>query len=215
MQYGYKIGGFASQAKFDEAEWFIDLLMKKKFVKGHADFSEDGSRTQEWVRSDDSGEQKIVLVKNITESAGIVFSDCELKWLKFGGKLLYLRDIIPMLLFALMFWKLVPMLSVKYNVVNNYLANGFFMSMICGCCASIICLAADLLIRIRRDHVRSLFVRLGGVFSTLQVLYFFIKPVFISHDSFFTFFGKVFYKGSGALIITIIFLWIASKFRKD
>lgn len=215
MQYGYKIGGFASQAKFDEAEWFIDLLMKKKFVKGHADFSEDGSRTQEWVRSDDSGEQKIVLIKNITESAVIVFSDCELKWLKFGGKLLYLRDIIPMLLFALMFWKLVPFVSAKYRIVDNYLANGFFMSVICGLGGAIVCLIANLLIRIRRDPVRSLFVRLGGVFSILQVLYFFIKPVFITHAPFSSFFGKVFYNGPGALLIAMIFLWVASKFKKD
>ena len=76
-------------------------------------FGDDGSRTQIYRKKTDDGEQVVTLVKNITESGVMVFSDIPLPSLRKGGIILYLRDLPWMIAFAALYWVGYPVLLSK------------------------------------------------------------------------------------------------------
>lgn len=106
-RYGYKISGFAGGERFFEAERLLDIVLKG-FEKLPASFEADGSRKQEYIKKDDEEEKNVTLIKNVTESGILVFSDAPLKLFRFGGAVFYLWDILPTVLMGILWWFAVP-----------------------------------------------------------------------------------------------------------
>ncbi len=97
--YGYKISGFSDNARFCEAQEILDKKLKD-WNKSSACFDEDGSVSIVYSKENEDGTQsEVKLVKNITESAVLVFSDIPIKIFSKGGILIYLRDLIPAAIF--------------------------------------------------------------------------------------------------------------------
>ncbi len=170
-QYGYKLSGLARSEKFFEAEHYLDKRLKG-FEKDNAVFADDGSRTQVYRRKSDEGEQTVTLVKNITESGVLVFSDIELKDLKHGGIILYLRDILWQAAFAALYW-------IGYPKSKSTMPIGIMMSRLkpIGTCLVISIAVALLmivtykLVAVRRTPARVRFIQTGGVFSIVMMFY--------------------------------------------
>lgn len=107
-EYGYKISEMAGAERFFEAERLLDIKLKG-FEKGNAEFDEDGSRRQEYIKSaDDGSRERVTLIKNVTECGTLVFSDIPLKFFRFGGKVFYLWDILPTALTGIFWWGIFP-----------------------------------------------------------------------------------------------------------
>ena len=171
QQYGYKISGMARGVKFDEAEVFLDKKLKD-YEKMNASFSEDGSRTQVYKRKNEDGtENEVTMVKNVTESGILVFSDLPLKFFKFGGWVLYLRDIVPTIIFGLIYW------LGYYKLVNSSMFNGKILMLLLaavvgGFAAYLLSLFTYKLLDKNRSELRIRFIQLGGIISIVPVLYF-------------------------------------------
>ncbi len=181
MQYGYKISAFASSQRFFEAEKFLDKYLKG-YEKEGAVFSEDGSRSQKWVKSGDEKELSVELVKNVTESAVLVFSDTPIKLFRFGGAFFYLRDIIPMAAFAALYWVLYPKLAMKMPVNLGGSAPAYWGSILLFMLISafvmlIMILVSDKFLSARREPFRTRFIQFGGVFSAVLGVYELISTV--------------------------------------
>ncbi|MCM1523699.1 MAG: hypothetical protein NC120_04495 [Ruminococcus sp.] len=103
-QYGYLISNLPRNEKYAETEAFLDKKLKG-FEKDNAVFEKDGSMKQVYRRTDeDGGVTEVSIVKNITESSIVVFSDIPLKYFKRGGAVLFARDIAPSALFGVFYW---------------------------------------------------------------------------------------------------------------
>ena len=133
--YGYKISGFAGNERYEEAAAYLDRRLKG-FERKNEEFDADGSRTLHYERLTPEGTvQEVTLVKNVTESAVMVFSDIPMKSLKHGGILLTLRDIIPMTVFGalyyLLFWinSIVSISQKTANALNNILHKTTFQGL--------------------------------------------------------------------------------------
>lgn len=102
--YGYTVSGLVRIEKFSEVEQLLDKKLKD-YEKSVSGFEKDGSMTVTYSKkNEDESVNQVRLVKNVTESNISVFSDIPLPYLRFGGKLLWLRDIVPTALFALLQW---------------------------------------------------------------------------------------------------------------
>lgn len=103
-QYGYLISNLPRNEKYAETEAFLDKKLAD-FQKDNAVFEKDGSMRQVYRKTDDEGNvTEISLVKNITESSIVVFSDIPLKYFKRGGAVLFVRDIAPSVVFGAFYW---------------------------------------------------------------------------------------------------------------
>ncbi len=166
--YGYKISGLARSEKYFEAEKLLDRKLKG-FSKDNAVFAEDGSITQRYFRENEDGTlTEVTLVKNITETAVLVFSDIPLKYLKFGGKLLYLRDIIPTFIMAGIYWG-----SYRYALTKTSLgAKPVMLMAVCAIIYAFICFASIKPLSKNRSPLRVRFIALGSVFTLFPFLYY-------------------------------------------
>ncbi|MBQ7990622.1 MAG: hypothetical protein IJ251_06200 [Oscillospiraceae bacterium] len=170
-QYGYKLSGFARSEKFFEAEHYLDRRLKG-FTKENASFAEDGSRTQTWKMTSDEGEKTVTLVKNITESGVIVFSDVELKELKHSGLLCFLRDVLWQAAFAALYW-------IGFMWFQRTPAYGFMMANVgvwgavlgIGVLYAVIIALTYRPVSVRRIPSRTRFIQAGGVFTVAMILY--------------------------------------------
>ncbi|MCR5807861.1 MAG: hypothetical protein K6G68_12615 [Oscillospiraceae bacterium] len=167
--YGYKISGFASAERFFEAEHFLDRYLKG-YEKKQTSFSSDGSRSQKWEKQDGDNTLTVELVKNITESGIMIFSDEEIKKLKHGGIWLYIKDIIPTIIFAAIYWVGMPYILTRVRYKNYFIKIGTLIGLA----------AVMLILRLIIDAVkkkmprpsmrtprRSKFVQYGGVISVI------------------------------------------------
>lgn len=171
-QYGYKLSGFARSEKFFEAEHYLDRRLKG-FTKANATFTDDGSRTQVWQRTAEDGtEQTVTLVKNVTESGVIVFSDIELKELKHGGIIMYLKDIPIQAAFAALYWYgFIKLRSTPvYGILITRAKIAGLVAIIGLVYAAIIGLSTKI-ISIRRTPARTRWIQTGGPFSIVAILY--------------------------------------------
>ncbi len=171
MQYGYKISGFASSERFFEAERYLDKKLRG-WTKGQTEFLEDGSRRQVWTQSaEDGSTQTVELVKNVTESAVLVFSDIELKWLMHGGVFLYVRDLPLMAVFAAVYF-IGTMLLKRFYIapsfrMYNTLPGRAVIMAIMAAAATVITLATTKPVMNMRTKLRARFVQMGGVFAVI------------------------------------------------
>lgn len=171
QQYGYKISGMARGVKFSEAEVFLDKKLKG-YEKMNASFSEDGSRTQVYKRKNEDGtENEVTMVKNVTESGIIVFSDLPLKFFKFGGWVLYLRDIVPTVIFGLIYW-LGYFKLINTSVFNGKILMLLLAAIVGGAAAFLLCLLTHKILDNNRSELRIRFIQLGGIISIVPALYY-------------------------------------------
>ena len=169
-QYGYKISELSRAEKFAEAECFLDRKLKG-YEKQMSGFEADGSVTIRYTKkADDGSVSEISLVKNITESAIMVFSDKELKYFKRGGWILYLRDLIPTVLFSCVIWYLF--------IAVYFVGNGFYDLLQKFVLMLVAIVAADLItgrfLSKNRSRERIAFIQSGGIFTVLLSLYYVI-----------------------------------------
>lgn len=179
-RYGYKISGFAGSERYFEAERLLDIALKG-FEKLPASFEEDGSRKQEYIRKDDEGERNVTLIKNVTESGILVFSDVQLRIFRFGGAVFYLWDILPTVLMGILWWFAVPKILRRLPMGNIPVAAVDIAAGLIFCFISmVICSWARRLEEKDHRHLRILFVpcrtRLrmefiarGGIFTLIAL----------------------------------------------
>ena len=167
--YGYKISNLTRAKKYEEIEALLDKKLtdfeKKSFV-----FEPDGSVNQDYIRKNDDGtETKVTLSKNVTESSIVVFSDIELKFIKHGGYSLLMADIIPTLIFDVVYWAgmgpvLVPFL---YNKSSDFV---FWIVIFTVVMTGANLISWNRLTNVRTDR-RVRFIQAGGIISLAVFLY--------------------------------------------
>ncbi|WP_432651445.1 hypothetical protein [Huintestinicola sp.] len=173
MNYGYIISSLARHERFNEAEWLLDKILKD-YSKGSRQFEEDGSVSLTYSKKTADGEKQVVLKRNVTESHVAVFSDTPFKIFKFGGWIFYLRDIIPAILFFLVYviW------GIKFNIRLIYSGEPVnkLVAIVGGAMiALIINLVTRQLLSKNRTYDRICFIQFGGVFSLFYILAIMIK----------------------------------------
>lgn len=172
--YGYKISGFAHSERYFEAEALLDRKLKG-FEKDNAAFEEDGSRRQRYFRKNEDGsETEVLLTKNVTESGIMVFSDIPLKYLQKGGLVFYIRDIIPTLIIAAIYW------GSYYYIMRQRWAGGGLnkllqIAFVCGIIFTVVSRIAIRVLNKNRSPLRVRFMALGSIFGVFQLLYFLSK----------------------------------------
>lgn len=164
--YGYKISNLTRAKKYAEIEALLDKKLVGFEKKGYA-FEPDGSVNQDYVRTNEDGTQtKVTLSKNVTESSIVVFSDTELDFIKHGRYSLLMRDIIPTLIFAAVYWGIMAPIIIPYIYeIRNNITDFIFLLVI----STIIMTAANLISWSRlaavRSKARTHFIQCGGIIS--------------------------------------------------
>lgn len=186
--YGYHISNLPRQEKFEEVEKYLDKKLKG-WEKPNIVFEKDGTIRQRYIKKNDesntnadndtSSEEntneenkdttEVVLVKNITECNITVYSDIELKFLKFDGKLLLLRDVIPTVIFAAVQWILMRwvIFLACYGTLSRYIALSAALVFV----TVIINFATVKLLHVRRNMLRVRLIQYGGIFTAFPFLY--------------------------------------------
>lgn len=167
--YGYKISNFARSEKYFEAENLLDKKLKG-FEKDTTVFERDGSRSQRYFKKNEDGtEIEVILSKNVTESGIMVFSDIPLNYFKRGGWIFYLRDIVPMLIMAAIYW------GCYYFILRQKWSAGgdTRMLQIAFVCSMIFTIISQIAVKVfgkNRSPLRVSFIALGSVFTVYTLL---------------------------------------------
>ena len=168
MNYGYIISNLPRHERFNEAEWLLDKLLKD-FSKGSKRFEEDGSITLTYSKETEDGGEQVILRRNVTESYVAVFSDIPLKILKFGGWLFYLRDVIPSLVYFMIYY----VWGIEFNTRMIYTREPVsqLIAIVGGALAGVVInFATRRLLMNNRSYDRVCFVQFGGLFSIFMIL---------------------------------------------
>lgn len=168
MNYGYIISGLARHERFNEAEWLLDKILKG-YSKGSKRFEEDGSISMTYSKETEDGEKQVILKRNVTESHVAVFSDTPLKIFRFGGWIFYLRDIIPSLVFFMIYY----IWGVEFNATLMFTREPVkqLIAIAGGAVAGLIInLATRRLLKKDRSYDRICCIQFGGVFSIIMIL---------------------------------------------
>ncbi|MBQ5316953.1 MAG: hypothetical protein J6I96_05305 [Oscillospiraceae bacterium] len=182
----------------------------KGFQKDNAVFSDDGSRTQVYRKTDGDGEQVVTLVKNVTESGVMVFSDVPIPTLRHGGIILYLRDIVWMLFFAAVYWVGYPILLNRVPQIVYRLTPYGTMAAAAVVFALLI-LATVKPVSVRRTPVRVRFLQLGGLFSIVLGVYSLGSMIFSRFNDYRSFLRNLVASPLSALLIGWLIVHIAEK----
>lgn len=173
LSYGYVISYLPRHERFNEAEKLLDFVLKG-YSKGSRQYEEDGSVTLTYSKKEFEVEKQVILKRNVTESHTAVYSDTPLKFLKFGGIIFYVRDIIPALIYFLLYY----FVGIKFNTRMIYSGEsvGKLMGIVAGSVAAMIInlLTARLLSK-DRSYDRICAVQFGGIFSLVCILAVMIK----------------------------------------
>lgn len=173
LNYGYIISQLARHERFNEAEWLLDKLLKG-YSKGSRQFEEDGSTSLTYTKETGDDKQLVILKRNVTESHVVVFSDTPLKIFRFGGWIFYLRDVIPSLLFFLVYY----IWGIQFNTRLIYSGEPFkqLFAIVGGAAAALVInLATRRLLSRNRSYDRICCVQFGGLFSLFYILAMMIK----------------------------------------
>lgn len=173
LSYGYIISNLPRHERFNEAEWLLDKLLKG-YSKGSKQFEEDGSISLAYSKETEEGEKQVVLKRNVTESYVAVFSDIPLKIFKFGGFIFYLRDIIPSLVFFMIYciW------GLEFNTRLIFSGDSVkkLIAIVGGAAAAfVINLITKRFIMKNRSYDRVCFIQFGGLFSAIMIFAVMIK----------------------------------------
>lgn len=173
LNYGYVISYLPRHERLNEAEKLLDFVLRG-YTKGSRQFEEDGSVTITYVKSGDEGEKQVILKRNVTESHTAVYSDTPLKFLKFGGIIFYLRDIIPSLIYFLLYY------FVSTRFISALIFSGRpekrLLAIVSGAAgALVINLLTRRLLSKNRSYDRVCAVQFGGIFSLVYILAVMIK----------------------------------------
>lgn len=168
LSYGYIISNLPRHERFNEAEWLLDKLLKG-YSKGSKQFEEDGSISLAYSKETEEGEKQVVLKRNVTESYVAVFSDMPLKIFKLGGWIFYLRDIIPSLVYFLIYIIWGMPLTIKFIFSDDPFKK--LIAIVGGSFAALIInLLTRRLISKNRSYDRICCIQFGGLFSLFYIL---------------------------------------------
>lgn len=173
LSYGYIISNLPRHERFNEAEWLLDKLLKD-YSKGSKQFEEDGSISLAYSKETEEGEKQVILKRNVTESYVAVFSDIPLKILKFGGFIFYLRDIIPSLVFFMIYF----IWGIDFNkrLIISGIPADRLIAIVGGAAAGLIInLLTRRLISKNRSYDRICCIQFGGLFSLIYILAVMVK----------------------------------------
>ncbi|MDD6991353.1 MAG: hypothetical protein PUI48_05960 [Oscillospiraceae bacterium] len=173
LSYGYIISNLPRHERFNEAEWLLDKLLKD-YSKGSKQFEEDGSISLAYSKETEEGEKQVVLKRNVTESYVAVFSDIPLKIFKFGGFIFYLRDIIPSLVFFMIYF----IWGIDFNkrLIISGIPADRLIAIVGGAAAGLIInLLTRRLISKNRSYDRICCIQFGGLFSLIYILAVMVK----------------------------------------
>lgn len=173
LSYGYIISNLPRHERFNEAEWLLDKLLKD-YSKGSKQFEEDGSISLVYSKETEEGEKQVILKRNVTESYVAVFSDIPLKILKFGGFIFYLRDIIPSLVFFMIYF----IWGIDFNkrLIISGIPADRLIAIVGGAAAGLIInLLTRRLISKNRSYDRICCIQFGGLFSLIYILAVMVK----------------------------------------
>ncbi|MDY3791885.1 MAG: hypothetical protein SOZ56_05335 [Oscillospiraceae bacterium] len=173
LSYGYIISNLPRHERFNEAEWLLDKLLKG-YSKGSKQFEEDGSISLAYSKETEEGEKQVILKRNVTESYVAVFSDIPLKILKFGGFIFYLRDIIPSLVFFMIYF----IWGIDFNkrLIISGIPADRLIAIVGGAAAGLIInLLTRRLISKNRSYDRICCIQFGGLFSLIYILAVMVK----------------------------------------
>ena len=173
QNYGYVLSGLARHERFNEAELLLDKRLKG-FSKGSKQFEEDGSITITYSKTDEDGEKQVILKRNVTESCIMVLSDIPLKFFRFGGWIFYLRDIIPALVYTLIY----IICSVKFNypMFDSGLLPYRILAVVGGAAAALVInLITAPLLKKNRSFDRICVIQFGGIFAFAVIFFYMIK----------------------------------------
>lgn len=173
LNYGYIISQLARHERFNEAEWLLDKILKG-YSKGSRQFEDDGSVSLTYSKETEDGEKQVILKRNVTESHVAVFSDTPLKIFRFGGWIFYLRDVIPSLIFFLVYY----IWGIQFNTRLIYSGEPFkrLFAIAGGAAAALIInLATRRLLSKNRSYDRICCVQFGGLFSLVYILAIMVK----------------------------------------
>ena len=171
-------------------------------------FGDDGSRTQVYRKKTDDGEQVVTLVKNITESGVMVFSDIPLPSLRHGGIILYLRDLPWMIFFAGLYWVGYPMLLRKVPQISWRLTNYGTMAAAAVVIALLMLGTAKLLSE-RRTPARVRLLQLGGPFGIVLGIWSLGSMIFSRVNDYRSFFYNLVQSPLSALLIGWLLVHLA------
>ena len=173
LSYGYVISYLPRHERFNEAEKLLDLVLKG-YSKGSRQYEADGSVTLTYSKKEFDGEKQVILKRNVTESHTAVYSDTPLKFLKFGGIIFYLRDVIPALAFFLLHY----LVGVKFNTIlmfSNDPAKKLTAILGGAGAALVINLLTRRLLMKDRSYDRVCCIQFGGIFSFVTIFATMIK----------------------------------------
>lgn len=141
--------------------------------------AEEGKETVSESSESAAVQTRVELVKNVTESAVMVFSDEEIRWLKRGGIFLYLRDLPLMILFCAVYFVGAVFLKRYLFTLNTdlyYTLGGHIITFLgLGILGTVITLLTFKPISSLRTHLRTRFIQLGGMFSVVLGIFEFSK----------------------------------------
>lgn len=173
MNYGYIIAQLPRHERFNEAELLLDKTLKD-YSKGNRQYEEDGSISITYSKESEEGENQVILKRNVTESHVAVFSDVPLKIFKFGGWIFYIRDIIPSLVFFMIYY----IWGIEFNTRLVYPGEPVkrLIGIVGGAAAGLIInLLTRRLISKNRSYDRICCVQFGGLFSLIYILAVMVK----------------------------------------
>lgn len=176
-RFGYHISNLTRREKYEEIEHILDKRLKG-WDKPPTPFESDGTVRQQYIKSTEDGTQtEVTLVKNITESNITVYSDIELKFLKFDGALLLLRDIPPMVLFIILHYAFIGNKiseSIRIWQIEKILPT----YLVCIIILTIINLLTLKPLSVRRERARVRIIQLGGpatIISFFAIMFYLVK----------------------------------------
>ena len=174
MNYGYIIAQLPRHERFNEAELLLDKRLKS-YSKGNRQFEEDGSISITYSKETEEGEkQQVILKRNVTESHVAVFSDVPLNFFKFGGWIFYIRDIIPSLVFFMIYF----IWGIDFNkkLIISGIPVDRLIAIVGGAAAGLIInLLTRRLISKNRSYDRICCIQFGGLFSLIYILAVMVK----------------------------------------
>lgn len=173
--YGYKVSGLSRSERYFETEKLLDKKLKD-YEKLNSSFEEDGSRKQIYRKTAEDGTiSEVTLIKNVTESGIMVFSDRELKFLKFGGAYMYLRDIPAVVIFCLLYYR-----AAEYFVSPKIAPNISSLVLNIAVCIAAVVIISILtynLLNTDRYHLRIRIIQSGFPITLILPLYWFVKLI--------------------------------------
>lgn len=212
LTYGYVLSNLPRSERYKEAEKLLDMLLKG-YEKENAVFEKDGSVKQCYKKTDEDGTvHETVLERNMSESHISVYSDRSIKLLRLGRLTFYLRDILPSLVFFLLY--IVWAIPANTEAMESGSSDKMLAVIIGGSMAALaLNLTTGFILDKNRTKLRIRFIQFGGLFNFLFTLHKMTSYTGVGGIIYFwqhTFAYTPFIEIVGGIMLT----WVADKFTR-